>query len=79
MDHFRVLPTDPRIQNLTDEQCEILFLNHMRLPDSKVLKKNYFEHKQREDQIQDLPEEEFLKMGYTQEAIQRIKDNILHG
>jgi chemotaxis receptor (MCP) glutamine deamidase CheD len=73
MDHFRLLPTDPRIKRLADEQAEILFMNHMRLPSSDALKRRYSEEKRREKAAAEFPEDDFKAMGYSDEAIEEIK------
>ena len=79
MDHFQVLPTDPRIKELSDEQAEILYLNHARLPDAKEIKKRYWEEQKKKQELESFPEEDLRKMGYTEELIEKIKGDIVNG
>jgi hypothetical protein len=78
MDYFRILPTDPRMKQLTAEQAEILFLNHCSLPDDRSLKTAFREQKETEQALMEFPEEEFREMGYTDEEIEELKKDI-HG
>jgi hypothetical protein len=74
IEHFRVLPTDQRYKELTDDQIELLFHSYLLLPDDDSYKAMYQDHKHMRDS--GLPEESDLKeSGYSADEIrQMIKD-----
>ena len=77
MEHFRLLPSDPRLTDLSDEQIEILFLNYVSVPDDSVLKKVYEKKREKEKKESEIPVEDLREMGYTDEQIEEIKRDIV--
>lgn len=76
MDHFQVLPTDSRYQKLAADQIEVLFLNFLMSPTIEEYKNAYREGKQEEQAEEDFPKEELEGMGYTEEEIEQIKQDL---
>ncbi len=74
-----MLPTDPRLTSLTDEQVELLFLTACRVMSDSELKETYWERKTREKSSEELPVNELENMGYSPEMIETIKKGILDG
>ena len=74
MTHFRVLPTDQRYQELRDDQIESLFLAYLAVPSPEELRESY--RKNRVAEMKSPPEDELEKMGYSDEEIQQIKQDI---
>jgi len=70
IEHFRILPTDKKYQDLTDLQAELLFLNFLKSPDESFYKKAY-QKKIKEDALE-LPAEKLKEMGYNEEELKQI-------
>lgn len=76
--HFRVLPTEKRFKRLTEKQKVLLLHSWIELPTSEQLKAvNHDES--RLPAIDDTTEENLLNVGYTQEQIDTIKEQIADG
>lgn len=72
------MPTDPRLEKLTDEQIEILFFNALNTPDDKILKKNYQENRKKERMVNGIPADKLREMGYTDEEIEQMKQGMMN-
>ena len=70
--HFRILPTDPRYKELTDEQAELLFLDFLTSATDEEYLRFYREGKEKEAAMKELPIEDLKEMEYTDEEIQDI-------
>lgn len=72
--HFRVLPTEGRFKRLTENQKRLLFYSFQEMPTDDEL---IMDVRIREDaERQALPPDDLIKLGYTQEQIDRILHNI---
>jgi len=78
MHRFQVLPTDERYTKLTDRQKQLLLASFLEQPTEAELRQYYREEKHRETETTLSPEEEeqMRKNGYSQEQIERIKENL---
>ena len=68
MEHFRVLPTDPRLNDVTDEQIAILF-QYWVTYDEEAIRSAWREHKAKPR----FGLEELLDLGYSPEEAADIK------
>ena len=73
MEHFRILPTDPRYKTLAEDQIEVLFINFLFSLSEDEYRTLYRKKLEKEDQVESLPEEVMKKMGYTKEEIENTK------
>lgn len=76
MEHFRMLPTDPKFKELTDEQIEILYLNYLKSPEDSDMKAFYRERKNREREREDLRKNLEASGKYSKERIEQILDEV---
>ena len=80
MDHFQVLPTDKRYQELTEYQIDVLFVHNLLRADDYAIRKTYWEEKEKSIKKNSFPEEFFRKQGYSEEQISRFKEEYaVHG
>ena len=79
MGHFQVLPTDPRILELSDEQIDILFVYHLMCPDDSELKELYRRNSKAEQLKEALPVNVLKQQGFTDEMIEQIKNDVARG
>lgn len=73
--HFRVLPTDPRFKELTENQKVLLFHGWVHNANSDDL----YRHQIRKDQEPGVTQEDeatFRSAGYSTEQINRIKSEL---
>lgn len=70
--HFRILPTDPRYKELTEEQCELLFLDFLNSPTDEECLQFYREKEESKAVVEELPIEDLEEMGYSDEEIKNI-------
>jgi len=70
IEHFKILPTDKRYQELTDLQAELLFLSFLKSPDDSFYKQTY-QKKTKEDNLE-LPIEKLKEMGYNKEELAQL-------
>ncbi len=77
MNHFRILPTDPRINNLSDDQIELLFFSFISSPTDNEYKLWYRKKEQARVAVDDLPIEDLKKMDYTDEDIENISNALM--
>lgn len=72
--HFKVLPTDKRFKDLTENQKELLLAGFIENPTDKEIMQYY------RNMSKELINEDdiiaFKEMGYTQEQIDRIQKNM---
>lgn len=74
MDHYRVLPTDPRYLALTDEQVEVLFFSFLSMPTEEQWKEWY--RKQKAESRLDIPVEQLKEMHYSDAEIAQIRKEL---
>lgn len=79
LEHFQVLPTEERYKKLTTDQVEVLFLNFLMSPTAEEYKNAYREGKREEQAEEDFPKEELEGMGYTEEEIEQMKQDLARG
>lgn len=73
--HFKVLPTEDKFKQLREETKALLFAGYMELPDSESMRHNY--HATNTDPvITEKDENNIKKLGYSDEAISRIKEQL---
>lgn len=75
MEHFRVLPSDPRLEALTDEQAAVLFQYWLDY-DEDIARRVYREKKAEEDAKPSYDVDELRAMGYPEDEIERIKRSL---
>jgi len=77
---FKVLPTDPRFMELTENQKTLLMVAHMENISSEDLY-NYAKHmryeKMQQVHIDDEEKDSLRALGYTDEQIDNMNDEIL--
>lgn len=76
MEHFKVLPTDPRYLELTEFQIDLLFFHYLIKPEDDLIKKWYQKENKAEDLVESLPEHLLINQGYTKAQIEQIKREI---
>ena len=76
MEHFRVLPTDPKFINLTIDQMELLYVYSVGSPTDEEMKHMYRKHKKEMLEENKIPENKLEEMGYSENDIKRIKEVI---
>jgi hypothetical protein len=54
MEHFRILPTDQRIKELSEEQIEILYLSFLHLPEDDSVRYSYHKADSRKEKAEEL-------------------------
>lgn len=74
VNHFKVLPTDPRYRALNDDQIELLFSSFLQMPTEEQWK-SWYARQKREERL-DLPVDELKGMGYTDADIEKIKKEL---
>ncbi len=72
MRHFKILPTDPRYKELTDQQAELLFLNFLISPTDEEYLQFYREREEKKSAVEELPIEDLKEMDYSDEEIENI-------
>lgn len=72
--YFKVLPTDERFQRLTDNQKHILLMSFFESPLDELAHMLY--HEKSYGSITDEDKKSFKDMGYTDEQISRIIENV---
>lgn len=72
MEHFRVLPTDPGLKSLTDDQLEVLFTFSLTCAGDEQMKAHYARLRDQDQVVEGLPRMQLGKMGYSKEEIERI-------
>jgi hypothetical protein len=73
--YFKVLPTELKYKQLSEEQKTLLFVGFMELPTSEQLKLNYSDERQRNIMTDD-DKEAFKRLGYSKEKIRKIEDEL---
>jgi hypothetical protein len=76
MEHFRVLPTDPRLKNLADDQISLL-LQYWLDYDEEYFRRTYRERKAAEQEKPKFNRKALYELGYTDEDIDN--DPVLRG
>jgi len=76
IEHFRVLPTDRRYKELLEDQIELLFCNFLSSPTSDDYRESYYREKSAEAVVDSLPEEALKKMGYNEDDIKKIAEEV---
>ena len=76
INHFRVLPTDERFKKLTEDQIELLFISFISMPGDEDYKRAYIRKRTGEELASGLPREALRKMGYTDEQIKKIAEEV---
>lgn len=69
-----MLPTEERFTKLTDLQKQLLFVGYLEHPTSEQLHAANWSADT--DQVTDEDEEHFKDLGYTQEQIDRMKEQL---
>ena len=73
--HFRVLPTEKRFKQLTDNQKYLLYIGWLELPTSDQIKK-WYDRKSDDPVITKDDAKNFEKLGYSKEQIKRMKEQL---
>jgi len=79
IEHFRILPTDERYKKLSEDQIEILFCNFLSSPIDEEYKNTYRQGMSKKDVVKSMPTELFKDMGYSEEDIKQISQEIVMG
>lgn len=79
IEHFRILPTDERYKKLSEDQIEILFCNFLSSPIDEEYKNTYRQGMSKTDVIKSMPTELFKDMGYDENDIKQISQEIAVG
>ena len=74
LNRYKVLPTEQRYKDLTDEQVEILFEYFLNFPDDELIKRRFVEGEIAKSKIP--PREQFQKMGYSEDEIDGIIEEL---
>jgi hypothetical protein len=69
------LPTDRRFKTLSWRQKYLLFKSHTYLPSDEDLR--WSARKQQEEGRQALPTKDLKRMGYSQEQLDRMKEQLI--
>jgi len=77
IEHFRILPTDKRYKKLSEDQIEILFCNFLSSPIDEEYKNTYRKGMSKTDVIKTMPKEIFKEMGYSEEDMKKIGQEIV--
>ena len=67
------MPTDPRMEELEDEQIDVLFLYHVMRPTDDQLREFYRQEIQTEVVQETLPEDLLKARGWSAEQIARVR------
>jgi len=73
--HFSVLPTDERYRQLSHEQKMLLFTAFLELPSDEQIK-NSQANEARSPQIHEEEERNLKALGYSSEAVDRIREQL---
>ena len=73
--HFRVLPTEERFKQLTENQKHLLYFSWLELPSSDQIKM-WHDKKAGEPIVTESDAKDFEKLGYTKAQIKRIKEQL---
>jgi len=73
-DHYRVLPTDERFLNLSDEQKNLLFVGYLERATDEAIYQSY--HSKPEMAVTDEDADVLTKAGYSPAQIRRIRYNL---
>lgn len=73
--HFRILPTDERYKQLTENQKYLLYFGWLELPTSDQIKE-YHTKKAGDPLITDTDAKDFKKLGYSAKQIKRMKEQL---
>jgi Holliday junction resolvasome RuvABC DNA-binding subunit len=65
------------MESLSDEQAEILFLNHLQLADDATMRHQYWSMKEKEKKQENLPVDALKAAGYTDEEIDAMRGEVL--
>jgi hypothetical protein len=76
VEHYRVLPTDPRYKELTDDQIELLFVNFLTTLTPDEQRRFYIQKLAEEQEEAQFPVEEFKKLGYSEEQLAEIREGV---
>ena len=73
MEHFRVLPTDPRLKRLSDDQISLLMFYWLN-NDERSMKTAYGEHKANEEAKKEpqFKRKDLKDIGYTDAEIEEM-------
>lgn len=63
--------------SLSDEQAEILFLNHLILADDETMRRKYWELKEKDKKQESIPVDALKAAGYTDEEIEAMRSDLL--
>ena len=73
--YFKVLPTEDRFKQLTYEQKMLLLVGFLEMPTPEQMKYN-FDVSKSGPKLDTDDEDNFKKLGYSSESINRIKDQL---
>lgn len=76
MDHFRVLPTDTRYQDLQEDEIDVLFLYHLMKPTEEQLREMFQQEVTADTMQETLPEEMLKRKGWSDEMVRRIREDL---
>jgi len=79
IEHFRVLPTDERFKQLTEDQMELLFCYFLVSPTDEQYKEAHKRNLSKDEVIETFPKEKLKEMGYTEEELENIKQGLVIG
>jgi len=74
MEHFRVLPTDPKVKALSDDQISLIMLYWLN-NDERDIKTAYLAYKEKEAEAKSKPSfkaDDLRDIGYTDAEIEKI-------
>ena len=79
IEHFRILPTDERFKQLTEDQMELLFCYFVSNPTDEQYRKAHYSNLSKEEVMETLPEDKIKEMGYSEKELKDIKDALIIG
>ena len=79
IEHFRVLPTDPRFKALDEDQMEVLFFHFINSGTDEQHRLAYHTKMSRKETIDTMPRNLMEDMGYTKEELEKITQELTIG
>jgi hypothetical protein len=73
--YFKVLPTDIKFRQMSEEQKMLLFVAFLETPSPEQMKMNYYKSISG-PKITPVTEKEFRSIGYSSKAISKMKDEL---
>ena len=70
------MPTDQRYKELSEEQMELLFMSFLNSPPDEGIRQAHHRSLSKEELIESMPKEAMSKMGYSEEDMRKIADEI---